>query len=222
MTKKISSIEPEPEEHGQYIPRSKSAWKAIYAFLFVIGLSSGIIGLVYRQLPKKSEVLSKRKIQKTRSVYVLVLSPVDAQRADSLSKAIKKDIGADSIRTKMVIGGTAVYKHCTSSDEFRRLINIAAKKASAADIETQNLLHTKIVDIITADTLPALLYVMGSAPNVNVQELQQRMVSIASYLDIRNREMGKLSIVNALQPATSEQNQVYINFYRARGIEVIH
>ena len=210
----------EPQSHGQYIPRPKWAWKGIYAFLFILGLSSGVIGLIYRQLPKKSEVLAKRKIQKVRSVYVLVLSPVNSHRADSLSRAIKNEIGADSIRVKMVIGGTAVYKHCTSSDEFRRLIDTAAKKAAEPDIETQNLLHAKIVDIITADALPAKLYVIGSAPNMSIVELKQRMSSIAYYLDIRNREMGKITIVNALHPANSEQNKLYIDFYKQRKIEV--
>ena len=92
------SQNPEPEEHGQYIPKPIWGWKAIYIFLFVLGLSGGVLGLVYRQLPKKSEVLAKRKIPKIRAVYAIVLSPVSAYRADSISKAIKKEIGADSIR----------------------------------------------------------------------------------------------------------------------------
>ena len=179
----------EPSEHGQHIPTPTWGWKAIFLFLIILGLSSGIIGLVYRQLPKKSEVLSKRKIPKQRSVYALILSPVSAAKADSISRAIKKDIGKDSLVVKMVVGGTAVYKHCTSADEFRRLIDTAAIKARSADIEIQNLLHSKIVDIITSDTLPARLYVIGTAPEMPADELRMRMQSTIEYLDIRNREM---------------------------------
>ena len=152
-----SSQQMEPQDHGQHIPKPTWGWKAIYMFLIILGISSGIIGLVYRQLPKKSEVLAKRKIPKIRSVYALILSPIPVTMADSISRAIKQDIGKDSIRVKMVVGGTAVYKHCTSADEFRRLIDTAAVRARAADIEIQNLLHSKVVDIITSDTLPARL-----------------------------------------------------------------
>lgn len=211
---------PEPEEHGQYIPKPIWGWKAIYIFLFVLGLSGGVLGLVYRQLPKKSEVLAKRKIPKIRAVYAIVLSPVSANRADSISKAIKKEIGADSIRIKMVIGGTAVYKHCTSADEFRRLIDTASKRSVEADIEIQNLLHSKVVDIITSDKLPTRLYILGSAPNIEINSLQKRMSHIAEYLDIRNRSLGSITIVNCLEPKNSPQNQLYINFYKARGLKV--
>lgn len=210
----------EPKEHGQHIPKPKWAWKAIYLFLVILGLSSGIIGLVYRQLPKKSEVLAKRKIPKIRSVYALILSPISINKADSISRAIKKDIGKDSIFVKMVVGGTAVYKHCTSADEFRRLIDTAAVRARTADIEIQNLLHSKIVDIITSDTLPARLYVIGSAPAMPADELRMRMRSTVEYLDMRNREMGRLTIVNALEPKNSNENLVYLDFYKRVGIEV--
>jgi hypothetical protein len=211
---------PEPDQHGQYIPKPKWGWKAIYIFLFVLGLSGGILGLIYRQLPKKSEVLAKRKIPKIRAVYAIVLSPISTNRADSISKAIKKEIGADSIRIKMVIGGTAVYKHCTSADEFRRLIDTASKRSVEADIEIQNLLHSKVVDIITSDKLPTRLYILGSAPNIDTNILKKRMTHIAEYLDIRNRRLGSITIVNCLEPKNSLQNQLYINFYKARGLKV--
>ena len=215
-----SSKQMEPQDHGQHIPKPTWGWKAIYMFLIVLGISSGIIGLVYRQLPKKSEVLAKRKIPKIRSVYALILSPIPVTKADSISRAIKNDIGGDSIRVKMVVGGTAVYKHCTSADEFRRLIDTAAVRARPADIEIQNLLHSKIVDIITSDTLPARLYIIGSAPEMPEETLRMRMKSTIEYLDIRNREMGRLTIINGLEPRNSIQNKVYLDFYKRVGIEV--
>ncbi len=215
-----SSQQAEPKDHGQHIPIPTWGWKAIYMFLIILGISSGIIGLVYRQLPKKSEVLAKRKIPKIRSVYALILSPIPVTMADSISRAIKQDIGKDSIRVKMVVGGTAVYKHCTSADEFRRLIDTAAVRARTADIEIQNLLHSKIVDIITSDTLPARLYIIGSAPDMPAEELRLRMKSTIDYLDIRNREMGRLTIINGLEPKSSIQNKVYLDFYKRVGIEV--
>jgi len=215
-----SSQNKEPQEHGQHIPKPTWGWKAIYLFLIILGISSGIIGLVYRQLPKKSEVLAKRKIPKIRSVYALILSPIPVSMADSISRAIKQEIGKDSIRVKMVVGGTAVYKHCTSADEFRRLIDTAAVRARPADIEIQNLLHSKIVDIITSDTLPARLYVIGSAPEMSAETLRLRMKSTIEYLDIRNREMGRLTIINGLEPKNSIQNKVYLEFYKRVGIEV--
>ena len=98
-----SSQKMEPQDHDQHIPRPTWGWKAIYMFLIVLGIASGIIGLVYRQLPKKSEVLAKRRIPKIRSVYALILSPIPVTMADSISRAIKRDIGKDSIRVKMVV-----------------------------------------------------------------------------------------------------------------------
>lgn len=59
---------------------------------FCIRIIRGILGLIYRQLPKKSEVLAKRKIPKIRAVYAMVLSPISANRADSISRAIKKKL----------------------------------------------------------------------------------------------------------------------------------
>ena len=135
-------------------------------------------------------------------------------------KAIKKEFGADSIRIKMVIGGKAVYKHCTSAYEFRRLIDTASKRSVEADIEIQNLLHSKVVDIITSDKLPTRLYILGSAPNIDTNSLKKRMSHIAEYLDIRNRSLGSITIVNCLEPKNSIQNQLYINFYKARGLKV--
>jgi hypothetical protein len=209
-----------PSDHGQKIPSPRRGWLIIYTFFAILGLAGGIIGLVYRQLPKKSEVLAKRKLPALRSVYALVLSPLSPAMADSLSRSIKAGIGADSTRVKMVVGGTAVYKHCTSADEFRRLIDTAVVRARPADIEIQNLLHSKMLDVINADTLPARLYIMGSAPNMNMDSLKLRMAYVADYLDMRNRGLGKITIVNALYPRDMLQNRLYTSFYKARGISL--
>jgi len=37
---------------------------------------------------------------------------------------------------------------------------------------------------------------------------------------MRNREMGRLTIVNALEPKNSNENLVYLDFYKRVGIEV--
>ena len=44
-----SSQKMEPQDHDQHIPRPTWGWKAIYMFLIVLGIASGIIGLVYRR-----------------------------------------------------------------------------------------------------------------------------------------------------------------------------
>jgi hypothetical protein len=52
------------------------------------------------------------------------------------------------------------------------------------------------------------------------EALRMRMKSTIEYLDIRNREMGRLTIINGLEPKNSIQNRVYLDFYKRVGIEV--
>jgi hypothetical protein len=52
------------------------------------------------------------------------------------------------------------------------------------------------------------------------EALRMRMKSTIDYLDIRNREMGRLTIINGLEPKNSIQNKVYLDFYKRVGIEV--
>ncbi|MBK9248604.1 MAG: hypothetical protein IPM69_10935 [Ignavibacteria bacterium] len=203
------------------LPTPKNGWLIIYAVLACIALAGLIISIKYRVMPKKTEVIAKRKIPATNSAYTLMLSPLDSLETLRIGQAIRADIGVDSAVTKMVVGGTALYKQCTSSAEYEKLIAQGLREAQPDNLEKQALMFSQFVGIMVTDTIPVELYLAGKLGGTTFEAVDKRMSATCKDLDLRSSTFGRVRVVSYLRPIDNSINRQFMKYFRDRGFEVI-
>jgi hypothetical protein len=202
----LDAFTPEDEVHELPTAR-KNTWLYVYGALGLIVIICFIFIGLYRQWPKQSAPVTKRKIPATKNVFTMVLSPVKAATADSIVRVISADIGADSSVTQMIIGGTAVHKRCTSLDDFNRLSLRALKEAQPEELKRQAVLLSYVAGVITADTLPTKLYIVGSVDEADYDQVEKRVAGAASAIGGWNRAFGNIRIITYIPPAKTPQGE---------------
>ncbi len=203
------------------LPTPKNGWLIIYIALACIAITGVIISIKYRQMPKKTEVVAKRKIPATKSAYTLMLSPLDTLETIKIGEAIREDIGADSALTKMVVGGTALYKQCTSAAEYSRLIAKGLQGAQPDNLEKQALMFSQFVGIMINDTIPVELYLAGKLGGATFEAVDKRLSNTCKDLDLRSSTFGRVRVVSYLRPTDNSINRQFMQYFRDRGFEVI-
>jgi hypothetical protein len=202
------------------IPTRKYGYLIIYGCLAFIGIMSVVLSKIYRQIPKKTEVIAKRTIPATSSTYTLMLSPLDSVTATTIGQAIRADIGADSTVTKMVVGGTALYKQCSSGTEYGKLIAQGLREAQPANLGSQALMFSQFIGIMIGDTLPARLYLAGQLGGNTIEQVDKRLSSTCKDLKLRSDALGKVSVVSYLRPIDNPINSQFLQYFRNRGFTV--
>ena len=203
------------------LPTPKNGWLIIYAALACIAIAGVVISINYRQIPKKSEVIAKRKIPATKSAYTLMLSPLDSLETVAIGQAIGADIGADSALTKMVVGGTALYKQCTSVAEYSKLIAKGLRGAQPDNLEKQALMFSQFVGIMITDTIPVELYLAGKLGGETFDAVDKRLSNTCKDLDLRSSSFGRVRVVSYLRPVDNSINRQFLKYFRDRGFEVL-
>ena len=203
------------------LPTPKNGWLLIYGVLACIALAGVIISIKYREIPKKTEVIAKRKIPAKKSAYTLMLSPLDSLETIKIGQAIRADIGADSAITKMVVGGTALYKQCTSSAEYGKLIAKGLREAQPDNLEKQALMLSQFVGIMITDTIPIELYLAGKLGGATFDAVDKRLSNTCKDLDLRSSSFGRVRVVSYLRPTDNTINRLFMKYFRDRGFEVI-
>jgi hypothetical protein len=190
-TEEFLRQEAEPDE----MPKSeKRNWLIVYAFFAILGITGLILIALYRQVPKKSAPVAKRKVPATRTVFTSILSPVDSVTARNIVRDVALTIGKDSDLTQMTISGTAVYKRCTSLKDFENLFFEALVKAEPENLKRQSMLLSHVSGVITSDALPTDLYVVGKIAEDNFMPEEKRLLSFAQVMGRRNESMSPVSM----------------------------
>lgn len=202
------------------IPTRKYGYLFIYGCLGLIGIMSVVLSKIYREMPKKTEVIAKRTVPATASTYTLMLSPLDSNTALEIGQAIRADIGSDSTITKMVVGGTALYKQCSSGAEYGKLISRGLREAQQANLEKQALMFSQFIGIMIGDTLPARLYIAGQLGGNSIAQADKRLSGTCRDLKLRSDALGKVNVVSYLRPVDNPLNHQFLQYFRDRGFTV--
>jgi hypothetical protein len=191
-------------DDGAALPTArKNTWLYVYGALGLIALTCMIFIGIYRTWPKKSAPVTKRKIPATKNVFAMVMSPVAKPSAEAISQHIDREIGSDSAVTQMIIGGTAVHKRCMSLDDFSRLTRRALAEAQPEELKRQAVLLSYVAGVITADTLPTKLYIIGKIDESDFKEVEKRVAGAASAIGGWNRAFGNIKIITYIPQPTS-------------------
>ncbi|MES2765365.1 MAG: hypothetical protein V4642_05835, partial [Bacteroidota bacterium] len=127
-----------PQEDNFLPPPRKNSWLFIYGIIGGLVVAAFILISLFRVAAPKIDAPQKPKLPPFKSTYTLILSPLDSVQAWNISQGILKDIGADSSRTKMVVGSTILYQQCISSGAYAGYIRKALKEAKVIDLKTQS------------------------------------------------------------------------------------
>lgn len=210
----------ETTRHDQKIPSSRRGAWLIYALLAAVGILSVVLSQIYREMPKRSEVLERRKIKPEWSTYVLPLSPLDSAFAATFSGDVVRSIGKDSGITKMVITGTAVYKQCTSLAEYGRLIAKGVREAHPPAIGTHSMMLAKVMDVMTADTAQARLYIVGSFGAPTLETVRKELQTTLNGLRLRTQKLGRIDVFIYTRPTSDTVGHLFAEYLRAGGFTV--
>lgn len=203
-TEEFLNEQPEADE----MPRSeKRNWLIVYTFFAVLGITGLILIALYRQVPKKSAPVAKRKFPATRTVFTSILAPVDSATARNIVKDVSSTIGKDSDYTQMTISGTAVYKRCTSLKDFENLFFEALVKAEPENLKRQSMLLSHVSGVITSDALPTDLYVVGRIAEENFTPEEKRLLSFAQVMGKRSESMSPVTMTMYIPTGGSTREQ---------------
>ena len=182
-------------------------------FFGVIGISALVIMAIFKQKPTSSATVKKRKIPAERSVFVTALSPLDSALAKKITDVICDDIGKDSSVTKMIVGGTKVYKHSTSLADFRERVQEALRYAQKENLRTQGVLLSQTASQLFTDMLPWKVYVIGAIAEGTDKTAIFRIRGFASATEKRHNNFAPVQVYSYLfgndSVATVFKNSLY-------------
>lgn len=213
-----------PELEGSTQTSRPNGWKIVFGFYGALVIIVFALTMLYRAQPKSSGIVQKRTVPATQSVFVAVLSPLRNQDAAHIARDVSTEIGADSALTRMVLGGTHVYKECTSLADFSTLLQKGIINARPRDLETQAKLLAQITGRVMADQLPAKVYLVGNFANDEYQVIKNRLKGICDVMEMRNTMNNTVEIIaynppgSGDSPRESSLRSRILDSFRDRGI----
>lgn len=204
----------------QAVPKKKRGWLIVYGLYGLLAITAVTLGTLYRTLPKRSEVLAKRKANPRYSSYTLILSPLSKQEAEDVANEISNDIGSDSTVTKMVITGTAFHKQCTSLAEYGKIIGESAVRAAKPDIATQAQLTEKMLSIMATDKILAQFYIIGNFGTAQFSDIEKNILPVFNGITLRSQAIGKVQVFNYIKGGDTTTNNYFVNYLKDQGFIV--
>lgn len=227
----MSVNSPIDEDDQQETPHAASphGWKIIFIFLGAVVLLVTALTLMYREMPKKSGIVERRKTPATAGVFTAVISPIDSVQAAEIAGRIAASIGADSSMTQMVVGGTHNYKLCTSLADYQTILQSAMINARPEDLDTQSKLLAQVVSRLMTDHMPSTFYLVGDFEPADFSTIAYRVSGAANVMRLRaamSDQYGNVSMeafpdkqYSGSAERETVRTQVFDTF-RAQGIDV--
>lgn len=204
----------------QAVPKKKRGWLIVYGLYGLLAITAVTLGTLYRVLPKRSEVLAKRKAKPQYSSYALILSPLNKQEAERIANEISNDIGSDSTVTKMVITGTAFHKQCTSLAEYGKIIKESTVHAAKPNIGVQAQLTEKMLNIMITDKILAQFYIIGNFGNAIPSDIDKNILPVFNGITLRSQTIGKVQVFNYIKGGDSTTNNYFVQYLKDQGFMV--
>jgi hypothetical protein len=202
-------------------PPKKNSWIIIYTLIGSLVVIAFILIAFFRERSPEPVSVKKSKIPPLKSAYALVMSPLDSSQAAVITQDIKNRIGADSSRTKMVVGSTTIYDQCISVADYQNSILKGLKSSKEIDLKTQALLFSQLTGIMISDTLPAQLYLIGRIGNDTKDSVPARLLGTIRDLDLRSKKIGKVDVVSYLTPPDDPKVRRVLSYFTERGFAII-
>lgn len=213
---------PIPDPEASQLPRErKNAWKLVYVLLASLAVIALVLSMIYRQTTKPSQVLQKERIRNaTRTMYSVVFSKVNDSAADSIVNIITSEVGADSMKTDLVLGTTVTDPWVATVGEYRSMLHKAMRETEDLPIGKQTLIISKVAGIMLKNNHPSVVYLIGTLNAADLKTVGRRTEQSASAMMNRSKLMGPVRIVSLLQPPDSPVHQEYIGIYKRVGLDV--
>jgi hypothetical protein len=200
-------------------PTTKNGWLYFYIVVAVLAVTAVVLGALYRDSTKPGEVLSRQKLKHAkRVVYTVVFSRIEQRRADSIIDVIKRDIGADTATTDMIIGSPTTDPWCASIGEYRRNLKKAMTTPKVIPLGKQSVIVSMVGGLLTKNELPATLYLVGDMSQDDISTIVPRTSRTAAALELRSRIMGPVTVVNCMD-TTRPGNAAYAKLFQGKGLD---
>lgn len=208
-------------DEGPQIPSpGKKGWKIIFGGIGLLALTALILSLIYRQQPRPTELLERKKrAAATHVVYTVVFSKVDDATTRRALDRIVRDVTPDSAVTDLVIGSTVTDPWCASVNEYQRMILKACRETGDMRISKQTQVMSMIAGLLTKSTKPATIYLLGSLTDAEPADYVKRTEQTAAGIALRNEVIGPVRVVSFLD-TTKTINARYLSILRDKGFGV--
>ncbi len=202
-------------------PARPKNWLYVLSFIAFLALSGAVLSLIYGDKPKKYEVMAKRTHPPVRSVYALVLSPLDSVSARRMVDSVRTEVsGPDSSDINMIVASTALYKRFVSGAEFCRVLEESFRSARPVDINKQAVLISQLTGILIKDTLRTKLYLFGQLASTDFNEVKKQLNTSARIIIQRNGIFGPVEIESFLKAERQEATHLFLDYFDKQGIAV--
>lgn len=202
-------------------PAKKNNWKFYYGFVGFLAVTGLILVALYAERPKRFQVLPKRKTPPVRSVYALVMSPLDTLTARATVDSLRAEVsGADSSDINMIVAGTKIYKRFVSSAEFLRVLSDALLNAQQVPLDKQSVLLSQLCGILIKDTLATKMVLIGRLSSTDFEPLRRQLNTSARIIVQRNTIFGSVEIESFLDAPVGNAVKQFLAYFSSQGIRV--
>lgn len=202
-------------------PSRKNGWMIVFSGFAFIGIAGLVLSALYRDSTKPGEVIRQERRKAAKHVvYTIVLSRIDAQRADSIIGDIVHEVGADTATTDLIIGSPVTDPWCASIGEYQRNLRKAMLETKDIPIGTQSVIVSMVGGLLTKNELPARIYLVGSINGTNVGPIASRTAKTAAAFELRSNLMGSVHLVSYLSPSDAQVNRDYIQLFEGKAFKV--
>lgn len=211
---------PSEEWYGVPAPK-KNNWKMYYGFVGFLAVTGLILVVLYAERPKRYEVMPKRKSPPVRSVYALVMSPLDTLTARATVDSVRAAVcGPDSSNINMIVASTKIYKRFVSSAEFLRVLNDAVLNAQNVPLDKQSVLLSQLCGILIKDTLATKMILIGRLASDDFEPVRRQLNTSSRIIVQRNTIFGPVEIESFLDASSSNSVRQFLGYFSKQGITV--
>lgn len=204
------------------LPASRTwGWKIIYLAFGILGIGGVVLSLLYRDADKRSDVIAReRKKNSTNVSYAIVLSRVEASLAQRIADDIIRDIGADSLKTDLVVGSTVADPWAATIGEYRKVLLESMATSKNLNVGKQTALVSMVTGLVTKVSKPSKIYLIGELHADSIASIVSRTSASAQALRIRNDLAAPIRVVDYLTPPTKDIHRLYSKLFSDAGLAV--
>jgi len=208
-------------EDSMLPPSRKNGWIIVFVLLALLGIAGLVLSILYRDSAKPGEVIrNERRKAAKHVVYTIVLSRIDATRADRIIREIVQDIGPDTAFTDLIIGSPVTDPWCASIREYQRSLRKAMTETKTLPIGTQSVVVSMVGGLLTKNELPARVYLVGQINSENIGPIASRTERTADAFELRSNIMGSVELISYLSPPEHPANDGYVKLFEGKTFKV--
>ncbi len=206
---------------------SKQGWIYVLATFALLAVAAVVLSILYRERPKPTEVLDRKKrANATRVVYAVVFSTVSDANRKRIIEGITADLGADTTHTDFVIGSTVADPWCASMAEYKHQLSKAMSASSPLPIGKQTLILSMIAGFLNKSDLPARIYLIGklNADDItdrSAKAIATRTEQTVAAMSWRNNARAPVQVISYLDTAANTVTATYAGMFEGKSFTMI-